>query len=131
MAYREFFKVGNYRDEYNKTSFRDYEQSLYGWNLEKERENGKKPLPFKDTYNNTNNITPYQIYTSQYKFKPRNNPYKSQMRQDLNDDPEGQNIAFLTKFYDAKKVGEFYVEPNDIPKVSISKTRNPLMMDEF
>ena len=53
------------------------------------------------------------------------------MRQDLNDDPEGQNIAFLTKFYDAKKVGEFYVEPNDIPKVSISKTRNPLMMDEF
>ena len=129
MSYQEFFKLGNYPDEYNKTSFRDFEQSMYAWNVEKERENGKTPLPFKDTYNNKNNRTPYQIYTSQYKFKPQMNAYNSQMRQDFNNEDEGQNVAFLTKFYDAKKIGEFFIEPDDIPRVSIAKTRSPLILE--
>jgi hypothetical protein len=121
MNYIEFYKQGNYPDGNNKSSYLDFEQKMYGWTLQKERENGKKPLPFKDTYNNKNNRTPYQIYASQYKFSPKkSNPYKSQMRQDLNDEDEGQNIGFLNKFYGPKKIGEFFIEPSDIPKVSIT-----------
>ena len=121
-----FFQLGNYPDDYSKSSYRDYEQKLKKWNDDMERENGKKPIPFKDTYNNKNNATLYQTYTSQYEFKPQMNPYKSQMRQDYNDEDEGQNIAFLDKFFRPKNVGEFYIEPEDIPKVSIAKTRNIL-----
>ena len=51
------------------------------------------------------------------------------MRQDFNDEEEGQNVAFLTKFYDAKKIGEFFIEPDDIPRVSIAKTRSPLILE--
>jgi hypothetical protein len=120
MNYIEFYKQGNYPDEYNKSSYLDFEQKMYSWTLEKERENGKKPLPFKDTYNNKNNRTPYQIYTSQYKFKEKSLPYKSQMRQDLNDAEEGQNIAFLNKFYGPKTIGEY------IPKVPTYKTKEAL-----
>ena len=128
MNYTEFYKYGNYPDEYKKASFLEYEQSMRSLNENLERINGKRPLPFKNTYNNLNDRSPYQIYTSQYKFKPLMNAYKSQMEQ-LNLEDEGQNIAFLEKFYGAKKLGEFYVEPDEIPRVSIAKTKNPLVMD--
>jgi hypothetical protein len=51
MSYKEFVKQGNYPDEYNKTSFRGFEQSIYAWNVEKQRENGITRLSFKDTCN--------------------------------------------------------------------------------
>jgi hypothetical protein len=128
MNYIDFYKYGNYPDDYKKASFMDYEQSMRSMNDNLERQNGKKPLPFKNTYNNLNNRIPHQIYTSQYKYKPVMNAYNSQMKQ-LNLEDEGQNIAFLDRYYGAKKLGEFFVEPDEIQKVSIAKTKNPLVMD--
>ncbi len=31
MIYIEFYKQGNYTNDFNKTSLRDFEQKMYGW----------------------------------------------------------------------------------------------------
>lgn len=123
MNYTEFFQLGNL-PTFKGASYRDFEQSLISKNDEMQRQNGKNPPNYKNVYNNRNNAMPFNIYTSQYKFKP---VIKKQMK-NLNLEDEGQNLAFLNNYYGAKKIGEFFIEPDEIPRVPIAKTKNPLTL---